>query len=65
MVYGELWRYSISNNDAKGWTIIFLCKIMMIKESKFSHICNKLLYNNNSIRYVFSLMINNMHDILK
>ena len=38
---------------------------MMGKESKFSHICNKLLYNNNYIRYVFSLMINNMHAILK
>jgi hypothetical protein len=64
MVYGELWRYSIST-DAKGWIIILLCKIMMGKESKFSYICNKLLYNNNSIRYGFSLMINNMPDILK
>ena len=38
---------------------------MMGKESKFSHICNKILYNNNVIRYGFYLMINNMHDILK
>jgi hypothetical protein len=38
---------------------------MMGTENTFSHICNKLLYNNNSIRYGFSLMINNMHDILK
>ena len=64
MVYGELWRYSIST-DAKGWNKIFLCNIMMGTENKFSHICNKLLYNYNSIRYGFSLMINNMHDILK
>ena len=64
MVYCELWRYSIST-DAKGWIKIFLCNIMMGTENKCSHICNKLLYNNNSIRYGFSLMINNMHAILK
>ena len=64
MVYGELWRYSIST-DANDWNIIFLCKIMMGKESKCSHIWNKIFYNYNSIRYGFSLMINNMPDILK
>jgi len=36
----------------------------MGKQSKLSHICYKLLYNNNFIREGFSLWIQNIQDIL-
>ena len=45
MVYGELGRYPISI-DIKVRMIKFWCKLIMGKQSKLSHICYKLLYNN-------------------
>jgi len=63
MVYGELRRYPISI-DIKVRMITFWCKLIMGKQSKLSHICYKLLYNNNFIRDGFSLWIKNIQDIL-
>ena len=63
MVYGELGRYPISI-DNKVRMIKFECKLIMRKQSKLSHICHKLLYNNNVLRDGFSLWIKNIQDIL-
>ena len=62
MVYGELRRYPISI-DIKVRMIKFRC-INMGKQSKFSHICYKLLYNNNFIRDGFSLWIRKISRII-
>ena len=56
MVYGELGRYPISI-DIKVRIIKFWCKLIMGKQSKLSHICFKLLYNNIYLRDGFSLLI--------
>ena len=40
------------------------CKIIMGNQSKLSHICYKLLYNNNFLKDDFSLWIKNIQDIL-
>ena len=56
MVYGEIGRYTISI-DIKVGMITFWCKPIMGKQSKLSHICYKLFYNNNFIRDGFSLWI--------
>ena len=58
MVYDELGRYPISI-DIKVRMIKFWCKLIIGKQSKLSHICYKLLYNNS-----FSLWIQNILDIL-
>ena len=65
MVYGELGRYPISI-DIKVRMIKFWCKLIMGKQSKFSHIhvCYKLLTNNNFLRDGFSLWIKNIQNIL-
>ena len=63
MVYGELGRYPISI-DIKVRMIKFWCKLIMGKQSKLSHICYKLLYNNNFLKDGFSLWIKNIQDIL-
>jgi hypothetical protein len=63
MVYGKLGRYPISI-DIKVRMIKFWCKLIMGKQSKLSHICYKLLYNNNLLRHGFSFWIKNIQDIL-
>ena len=64
MVYGELGRYLIST-DIKVRMITFWCKLIMGKQSKLSHICYKLLYNNNLIRDGFSLWIKKYRGYFK
>ena len=49
MVYGELERYPF-RIEINVRMINFWCKISMEKQRKISHICYKLVYNNNCIR---------------
>ena len=56
MFYGELGRCPISI-DIKARMIKFWCKIIMGKQSKISHICYTLLYNNNFMKDHFSSWI--------